>query len=183
MAIGNGFEEFAKKRESQGVCFFPEKTYHEFLKRHLPHGFIKGDFKELKTEKVLGQHEGVLLFTVGQRARIPGCIAPKYVLKTDPQTNTVWVGENEDLLRTQIFLENLSWTGKPLEDGSEAELSIRHGGKSVTGVFHNNPLEKGIGVISLSTPLRALSPGQSAVFYSGKKVLGGGIIQNSSSLL
>ncbi len=179
MAIENGFEEFAQKRESQGVCFFPEKTYHEFLKRHLPNGFKIGDFKDIHTGKTLGQHTGVLFFTVGQRARIAGHIAPKYVLKTDTHTNTVWVGENEDLFQKNIFLENISWIGKPVQNGEKIELSIRHGGKPVPGIFYKNEMISE-SYITLQNPLRALSPGQSAVFYAGEKVLGGGIITKKS---
>jgi tRNA-specific 2-thiouridylase len=136
--------------------------------------FYTGEIKDIKTGETLGTHDGALLFTKGQRARISGCITPKYVLKIDAQENIVWVGENNDLFTQEVNLEKTTWTGKPAKNGEEISVRIRHGGEPLFGKIEIN--SDNTGKITLKEPVRAVTPGQSAVFYKGEKLLGGGII-------
>lgn len=175
IALENEFEEFAQKRESQGVCFFPEASHLPFLERHLPSQlFAKGPIVLKKTGETVGEHNGLLRYTVGQRARIGGIVRPLYVLANDMDTNTLFVGENEELFVTQMHLTQVTWTMDEVPDGSEIEIRVRHGGKpqkvKILGTGQQRTIE-------FSEPIRAITPGQSAVFSDGDLVLGGGIIR------
>jgi tRNA-uridine 2-sulfurtransferase len=175
IARENGFEIFAEKQESQGICFFPERNHIPFLERHLPEGFLHGDICDFRTGKIIGRHEGILHFTIGQRARIAGLLTPKFVIKIDKQENIVFVGEDEDLFLKKVQVKMLSWTlGYPPQNGKEIDVRVRHGGKREKGRFFLK--EEGKGEIIFDNSIRAITPGQSAVFYSDTLVLGGGIM-------
>lgn len=174
LAQRNGFEEFAQKRESQGVCFYAEGSHLPFLKRQIPEAFIPGEIKDIHTDKVVGSHEGVLHYTKGQRARIGGLLSPQYVIKIDIESNTVFIGSDTDLYSSEVALIQLSWTSQALESGTECMVKIRHGGQCFSAIFYNNVSGP---CIQFSTPIRSLTPGQSAVFYDYNGILlGGGII-------
>lgn len=175
IARENGFEVFAEKQESQGVCFFPEKNHIAFLQRHFSQGFFPGDIQDFRTGEVLGRHEGILHFTLGQRARIAGSLTRKFVIKTDKDQNIVFVGEDEDLFSEKVSIKMLSWTlGEPPKNGQEVSVRVRHGGKKEKGRFFLK--EEGEGEIIFNESVRALTPGQSAVLYDDELVLGGGIM-------
>lgn len=174
LAQENGFQEFAKKRESQGVCFYAEASHLPFLKRQIPEAFQPGDIIEKSSQKKVGEHQGILHFTKGQRARVGGMITPKYVIETDIQNNTVIIGDNTDLYSTTINLTKLSWTNTSLSDHSPVYVKIRHGGEMLPATLHS---QKEKFSLQFHEPVRSLTPGQSAVFYSKNGVLlGGGIM-------
>lgn len=178
LAKQNGFEEFAKKRESQGVCFYAERSHLPFLKRHIPEAFIPGEIRDIHTKKIVGTHEGVLHYTKGQRARRGGLLSPQYVVEIDIEQNIVFIGSDTDLYSSKVGLIQMSWTNQPLESGTECMVKIRHGGKCTSAVFYND--DRGPW-IQFSNPLRSLTPGQSAVFYTQDGVLlGGGIMAKAS---
>ena len=126
-----------------------------------------------KTAQKVGEHEGLLRFTVGQRARIPGVLRPLYVLENDLEMNTVFVGEDSELLTTELKLKKVSWTIQELSDGTTLEVRIRHGGKPQRAVISGHGPERRL---HFAEPVRAITPGQSAVFSNGDLILGGGII-------
>jgi tRNA-specific 2-thiouridylase len=161
-----------QKSESQEICFVPEKTHYPFLKRHLK--LKSGPIKTLDG-KTLGQHDGLPLYTLGQRQGIKiGGIGPFYVVKLDYKTNTLFVSKNRDdkLLQTKKFkIKNINWiSGQPPKRSEKFGVKIRYQAKTTPCTINKN-------IITLKTPQRAVMPGQSAVFYKGQDVLGGGVIE------
>ena len=162
-----------QKPESQEVCFVPEKTHYPFLKRHLK--LKPGSIKTI-AGKTLGQHEGLPLYTLGQRQGIKiGGIGPFYVVKLDYKTNTLFVSKNRDdeLLYVKKFkIKNISWvSGKPPKKSEKFGVKIRYQAKTIPCGLNKN-------IVTLKTPQRAIMSGQSAVFYKSNRILGGGIISN-----
>ncbi len=160
-----------QKPESQEICFVSEKTHYPFLKRHL--NLKPGPIKDL-AGKILGQHQGLPLYTLGQREGIGiGGIGPFYVVRLDYKTNTLVVSSNRDdkLLYTKKFkIRETNWiSGQPPKRGQRFGVKIRYQAKTIPCIINKN-------IVTLKIPQRAITPGQSAVFYKNKIVLGGGII-------
>jgi len=160
-----------KKPESQEICFIPEKTHYPFLKRHLK--LKPGPIKNFRGE-ILGRHDGLPLYTLGQRQGIKiGGIGPFYVVKLDYKTDTLFVSNDRDdkLLYTKKFkIKNINWiSGRPPKAMTKFGVKIRYQAKTISGTVNQ-------GLVTLKTPQRAIMPGQSAVFYRDQEVLGGGII-------
>lgn len=191
IARNKGFETFAEKRESQGVCFYAEKSHIPFLKRHIPEAFQKGKFIDLHTQKELGEHDGVLNFTKGQRARLGGFETPRYVVGIDTKQNTVLVGENDDLFSQSVEVNRLvsvfehpEFFSKNASDEYPLQVKIRHGGVFLPARFvlkkgdEEKKLSEQRGTLFFSKQVRSITAGQSAVFYSKEGLLlGGGIMR------
>ncbi len=177
IAKENGFKSFAEKRESQGVCFYAEKSHIPFLQRHIPEAFISGNIIEKKSGKIMGEHNGILHFTKGQRARVGGCITPQYVLDIDITKNIVHIGDDCELFTQEAKLHTLSWTMNAIENNSEINVKIRHGGESLAAIFSFSDENKEEAFLKFTTPIRSITSGQSAVFYSDDGLLlGGGLM-------
>lgn len=166
----------AEKRESQEICFIPGKSHNDFLKRHLV--LTPGEIKTLDGQ-VLGQHLGLPLYTIGQRKGVEiGGIGPFYVAKLDYPTNTLFVvsdGEAPELYSSQLSAHEVSWisdTAPKLPLKAEAVIRYRH--KPVKCSI--NKTDDGAYQVEFEQPQRAVTIGQSIVFYQGDEVLGGGII-------
>jgi len=162
-----------QKAESQEICFIPEKTHYPFLKRHLK--LKPGPIKTLDN-KILGQHQGLPLYTLGQREGIGiGGIGPFYVVRLNYKNNILFISQNRDdkLLYTKKFkIKDINWiSGQPPKKSETFGVKIRYQTKTVPATLNKN-------IAILKTPKRAIMPGQSAVFYHGQKVLGGGIIDS-----
>lgn len=160
-----------QKPESQEICFVPEITHYPFLKRHLK--LKPGPIKTLDGE-ILGYHQGLPLYTLGQREGIGiGGIGPFYVVKLDYKNNTLVVSPNRDdkLLYTKKFkVKEVNWiSGQQPKKAEKFGVKIRYQAKTIPCNINKN-------IITLNIPQRAVMPGQSAVFYQGQQVLGGGII-------
>ncbi len=156
------------KKESQDICFIPEKGYENFLAKML--SLKKGLIKDLNG-KVLGEHNGLPLYTIGQRKGIKiGGNGPYYVVKKDSKKNILVAGSEKELYSKKLRLKNISWiAGKP-KFPFKTLLRTRYRSPLVYATINKNEVE-------FKNPQRAISPGQSAVFYSEKgEVTGGGII-------
>ncbi len=164
----------AEKEDSQEICFVPGNDYKAFLKSHLGEKeFHPGGIYDKHGRRV-GEHEGIELFTIGQRKGLPGGSArPMYVIDIDPETSRVIVGDAEDLITEEFTITHCTWHREPAEP-FEATVKIRyaHPGAAAT-VF---PGENGEATVRLHVPARAVTPGQAAVCYDGDEVLGGGWI-------
>lgn len=167
----------AERRESQGICFIPDRDVCGFLHRHAKKLTKSGPIKDT-TGKTIGTHDGLINYTIGQRQHL-GLGGPKsyYVVELDSRKNTLVVGENKDLFRDTLIVSNINWINNNLK------LKIKNLKLSAT-IRYRHPTEKcrienidkdSIKVIFYK-PQRAITPGQSIVFYSGEEVLGGGII-------
>ena len=169
----------ADKIDSQEICFVPGNDYKAFLRSHLgEHEFHRGEIYDVDGNFV-GEHEGIELFTIGQRKGLPGgSPRPRYVVDLDPETNRVIVGDADDLIVTDEFeIDRVNWIvsgHRKIEDVANKTIKIRynHPGTSAT----LTQLENGCVHIRLNEPQRAVTPGQAAVIYDGDIVLGGGWI-------
>jgi len=161
-------------RESQDLCFFPEKSPQEFLKRHLK--LREGDIVR-RNGTIVGRHSGLPLYTIGQRRglRIGGLKIPLEVVSKDARRNRLIVEEHgKDLLET-IVVRDLRWVSwkPPEEEDTTFECRTRSLSPKRSGTFRYRGKR---GVFSFTEPISLQSPGQSLVLYRGKEIVGGGII-------
>ena len=177
-----GYNDLSKKPESYEICFVPDNDYRGFLKRRLPDLEAKvtgGNFVD-KNGKVLGKHNGYPFFTVGQRKGLGIAFGiPMFVTEIRPETNTVVLGEIDDLIKNTMEVYKLNpMKYAQIPDGMEAVSHIRYndpGALSEIRNIGNDRLE-----VEFYANVRGVAPGQSAVFYEGDDVIGGGIITAGS---
>ena len=170
-------EEFglpvAKKPDSMEICFIPDKDYIGWLSRRAP---MPGPGDFVFHGEVIGQHEGIYRYTVGQRR--PGLIDGRkvYISRIDPMTNTVELSLWEELFKTEVRARDFSWLIDEPTEPIRASVRVRH------TKWENPPctawVEDGIVKILCDEPVRAPAAGQSAVLYDGDRLLGGGFIVN-----
>ena len=165
----------AEKPDSQEICFIPGNDYREFLRTHAPDALVPGAVVDLKGG-VVGGHEGVAMYTRGQRKGI-GAHGPEahYVIEVRPTSNEVVIGLGPALMATSFTVEEMNWlsygclndvpvgiTAKIRYNMMDRRCQLSPGDDGLTGKF--------------AEPERAITPGQSAVFYDGDLVVGGGIV-------
>lgn len=167
----------ADKEDSQEICFVPGKDYKAFLKGHLGdrgETFQPGGFYDLQGNR-LGDHEGIELFTIGQRKGLPGGAGtPRYVVDIDAANGRVILGGEEDLLCSEFSVGRVNWLVPPPDHPRTITVKVRHGhaGDQADVLAGEN----GEAIVRPHAPLRAVTPGQAAVFYDGDQVIGGGWI-------
>ncbi len=164
----------SSRHDSQDVCFIPDNDYRSFIARHIP--LKSGDIVDTEG-KVLGRHDGLARYTVGQRQGL-GLTSNKrlYVLKLDAANNRLVVGTKDQLLSDRLFATKLSWvSGEALGEPSNIMAKIRYKSPEVAARLH---LNDGVAEVEFHQPQRAIAPGQAIVFYRGDAVLGGGIIED-----
>ena len=166
----------ADKIDSQEICFVPGNDYKAFLRSHLGENeFHRGEIYDVDGHFV-AEHEGIELFTIGQRKGLPGgSPRPRYVVDLDVETNRVIVGAADDLVCDEFEIDRVNWIASAAtNEDIDVTVKIRysHPGASAT----LRPLENARARICLHEPQRAVTPGQAAVFYDGDVVLGGGWI-------
>lgn len=172
----------AEKPESYDICFVPDGKYAEFVARQTrgePVGVLaSGDIvNEFGT--VLGRHSGLAHYTIGQRRGLGLSSAnPLYVLDLKPETNTVVVGEESRLFKNQLEAREVNWVSiAPPSKPVEATARIRYHAVEASAII--SPITPGSVQLEFMAPQKAMTPGQSVVFYEGDAVLGGGIIENA----
>ena len=178
MALDYGYPELAKKSESYEICFVPDNDYRGFLKRKvegLEEQVAGGNFID-KTGKVLGKHKGYPFYTIGQRKGLDITFGkPVYVTNIMPESNTVMLGDEDDLNRHDMLVSKINWIKyEGITDGMEALTKIRYKDQGAIASLYNHP--SGVEV-KFSHFAKGIAPGQSAVFYEGDDVIGGGVIQ------
>ncbi|MGA2603563.1 MAG: tRNA 2-thiouridine(34) synthase MnmA [Verrucomicrobiia bacterium] len=168
-----GLKTFGKE-ESQEVCFVPENDYRRFLRESARVADTKGEIMR-RDGKVLGQHNGIHNFTIGQREglNLGGLPRPLYVIELDPATNRVVVGEAEELLRDGFEVSNCIWHAEPTPSMA-VTVKPRHQHPGCKAVVERG--RDGSARVRLPEPQRAITPGQAAVFYQDDLVVGGGWI-------
>ncbi len=183
MALDYGYPELAKKSESYEICFVPDNDYRGFLKRRvdgLEERVAGGDFVD-RDGKVLGKHKGYPFYTIGQRKGLDIAFGkPVFVTKIDPENNTVMLGDEEDLDKDEMIVGKLNMIKyDAITPGMEALTKIRYKDKgSLSAIFpENNGMR-----VRFYEKARGIAPGQSAVFYEGDDVIGGGIIQSGARI-
>lgn len=178
MALDYGYPELAKKSESYEICFVPDNDYRGFLKRRvdgLEQQVAGGNFVD-KDGKILGKHKGYPFYTIGQRKGLDIAFGkPVYVTNIIPETNTVMLGDEEDLNRHDMLVSKINWLKYDgITDGMEALTKIRYKDKGTLSNLYIH--ERGV-TVRFYEDAKGVAPGQSAVFYEGEDVIGGGIIQ------
>lgn len=162
----------AEKPESQEICFI-DTNIQDFLKDKIKP--LKGDILDKKGNK-LGEHEGVAYYTIGQRKGLGGGFKkPMYVTGINVKDNTITVGEEKDLYTKEVLFEDSAWISGdlPYNKGLTAMVRYNMEDVEVESVKINSKYKT-----IFKEPVRAVTPGQSIVFYSGEECLGGGIISN-----
>jgi tRNA-specific 2-thiouridylase len=195
----------ADKADSQEICFVPGNDYKAFLRSHLgEEEFHAGGIYDLEGN-FLGEHQGIELFTIGQRKGLPGGSAqPRYVVDLDPATNRVLVGSAEDLVSDDFEIDQVNWispvaavvgigdpglnrdailagiTDPGYNSRFEVTVKIRYSHPGTRATV--TPIENGRARVQLHEPQKAVTPGQAAVIYDGDIVLGGGWICRAAAL-
>ncbi len=177
MAFERGYAELSKKSESYEICFVPDNDYRGFLKRRvegLEEKVAGGNFINSKGE-VLGSHEGYPFYTIGQRKGLGKAFGkPMFVTEIRPETNTVVLGEEDDLIRNTMKVGQVNWMKyAQIPDGLEAVTKVRYRDGGTFSELH----DRGSHVeVSFLANVKGIAPGQSAVFYEGDDIIGGGMI-------
>ena len=172
----------AAKGDSQEICFVPNGDYAAFMSAYLkdqgvPEAATRGEVVNAAGKK-LGEHAGVHHFTVGQRRGL-GIAAgePLYVIATDPESQRVVVGGNDDLLRREFFAGDVNWISIAGVDAGPARCVVKIRHKHLGSAAVVSAAGEGRVRVEFDEPQRAVTPGQGAVFYDGELVLGGGWIE------
>ena len=167
----------ADKAESQEICFVPDGDYAKVVERLRPQAAnLRGEIVD-ESGRVLGEHRGVHRYTVGQRHGL-GISADRrlYVLRLDPRTQQVVVGDVEGLDCGSAFVEEVNWTRGEIPEGPiSVRVQVRHRHKPALAEVEPLPARRAL--MRLSQPFRAVAPGQAAVFYDAaedEEVIGGG---------
>lgn len=177
MALEMGFTELANKSESYEICFIPDNDYRSFLKRQVPgieDKLANGNFVT-SCGKILGKHNGYPFYTIGQRKGLEIALGePMYVTEINPETNTVVLGSIDELKRQEMWVKDVNFIKyASLDDSKEAVTRIRYKDKGTYSTLE----QKGKTIkVTFHAPVSAVAPGQSAVFYEGNDVIGGGFI-------
>ena len=165
----------ARKKDSVGLCFIDQEGYGAFIDKHQPGVERKtGLMKLYPTGEVLREHHGIHYFTYGQRKGL-GVSAPNplYVLKVDPHSHEVWVGEEEHLFSQEMIISQCHWFEDPGDQDYRVKIRYSHRGATA----NIQKLEGGSLRVRFHEKQRAITPGQAAVFYEGNRLIGGGWIQ------
>jgi tRNA-specific 2-thiouridylase len=164
----------ADKEESQEICFVPGQDYKAFLRGHLGEKqFHAGGIYD-KRGNFLAPHDGIEMFTIGQRKGLPGgAPAARYVIDIDPATSSVIVGDASDLIVESFEVDRATWHDFP-SGAAEFTVKIRYGHPGAAATV--TPVNGERASVRLRVPQRAVTPGQAAVFYDGDRVAGGGWI-------
>jgi len=164
----------SSRYDSQDICFIPDNDYRSFIAKHIP--LNPGDIVDTEG-RVLGRHDGLAQYTVGQRQGL-GLTSNKrlYVLKLDAASNRLVVGTKDQLFSNTLFATKLSWvSGEAPREPPDIMAKIRYKSPEVAARLH---LRDEVAEVNFHQPQPAITPGQAIVFYQGDVVLGGGIIED-----
>ncbi len=166
----------ADRKESREICFIPDNDYPRFLREHCTSDTEPGLITD-KQGNILGKHNGIIDYTIGQRKGLGiSSKEPLYVVDIDKQTNTVVVGSKEDAYAGEFIVSDLNWLAfeKP-KMPMTVKAKIRYLHPEAEAVI--TPIDDERIRVKFAEPQMAITPGQSAVFYDGDLVIGGGIIE------
>jgi tRNA-specific 2-thiouridylase len=159
----------ASKPDSQDICFVGRDGYKNFLHRQSPDAHRRG--RVVDTDgNVVGQHDGVIGFTIGQRRGVGVALGERrYVVDVQPATATVVIGHRRQLEVSTVDLDQITWVDEPTQAGERVEVQYRAHGLAVPATWIGRS-------VVFDEPQEAIAPGQTAAFYQGDQVLGGGVI-------
>lgn len=166
----------ATRSDSQDLCFLGGDDYRDFLRRNVPQIGRPGPIVNLAGDQ-LGEHQGLAYYTIGQRKGLGlSSQVPMYVLKKENATNTLVVGEEDELGQSRLVARNINWVaGEPPEGMFKANVKTRYTSKEAGALVVL--IEKNKAEVRFDSKQRDITPGQAAVFYEGDLVIGGGTIE------
>lgn len=180
MAREMGLHELANKSESYEICFIPDNDYRSFLKNRRPEleSQLEGGYFIDSNGNILGKHRGYPFYTIGQRKGLELAAGEAlYVTGINPESNTVTVGPLEELHRSEMWVRDLNLIKfDHVPQGMEALTKIRY---KDPGTYSSLFEDTGHIKVIFHAPVKAIAPGQSAVFYDGEDVIGGGFIEKA----
>ncbi len=173
--------EIATKADSQDVCFIPDDDYKRFILETLEtrgERIEPGDILD-KHGNVLGRHKGYPFYTIGQRKGLGIALGrPVFVTRIDPATNRIWVGDKEELYAPGLVAVDTNWIAVPApQEGMPVTVHIRYNDAGHPATLSN--IEENSVIVEFEQPRKSITPGQSAVFYDGEELVGGGIIKEA----
>ncbi len=165
----------AEKKDSQEVCFIPDNDYISFIEKEFSPESRPGDFISSSGEK-LGTHSGIYKYTIGQRKGLGAFGKPMYVLGIDSKNNTVTIGDNNELFKSEIKICDLNFTSGvvPVKE-FQCDVKIRCAARPAKALL---TLDNDCAFIHFEEPQRAAAPGQTAAIYEDDFLIGGGTICN-----
>lgn len=173
MARGLGLN-VAEKQDSQEICFIPDGKHGDLIKARGLNHVKPGDLVD-KNGSVLGKHQGVPFYTIGQRHGLGVAKGyPLYVTQINAKNNRITVGKRQEAYKSGFIVKEGHFLGKPFKKKVEIKVRIRYNHKEMPAVVYP---DKKVFTVIFKKPQFAITPGQSAVFYDKDTVLGGGIIQ------
>lgn len=172
-------EEFklvnAAKADSQDVCFLEGRNYREFLNERIEPAQIKKGFIKTKDGKILGTHEGLPFYTIGQREKLGISAGQRmYVIEKNMETDTLVVGGEEENQSSSCVVSSVSWCSGIAPEKVKASVKIRYRHPGAPSLITS--ISPGEAAIQFESPQPSVAQGQSAVFYDQDTVLGGGVI-------
>ena len=164
------------KKDSEEICFIPDNDHGRYIKEARPLEVVPGNFVD-KNGNVLGQHKGIVYYTIGQRKGLGIALGrPVFVTDINPMTNEVVLGPETDIFKTDLVAKDVNFIPfDKLEGEITVEAKVRYSGRPAEAVI--SPMENGRVKVSFKEKQRAITKGQSVVFYQGNMVVGGGIIE------
>lgn len=165
----------SQKRDSQEICFVPDNKHGDFIKENAKQKIREGNFVD-KKGNILGRHEGIVYYTIGQRKGLGLALGkPAYVVDINPLTHEIVIGDEEDIFKTELIVKNLNFIlFDKLKYSMKVQAKIRYSAKLSNAEII--PLEDGRVKVIFKENQRAITKGQSAVFYKDDFVVGGGVI-------
>ena len=166
----------AEKAESQEICFVEDDNYGRFLTENIPEAVKPGNIIDT-SNKVVGKHKGIIFYTIGQKKGIGAHGVRKFVTKINVKNNTITIGDDSDLLNDSLTADNLCFTSPStfslFKSAGEVLAKIRYNSKEEPASLE---VKDNIAHVVFKEKQRAITPGQSVVFYKGDEVIGGGEI-------
>lgn len=164
----------AKKKDSQEICFIPDNDYASYLAKNIKNSLPIGNFVDINGN-VLGKHKGIINYTIGQRKGLGiSSKTPLYVIDINVKTNNITLGEEKELYKTELVCSNINILVDYFPENVEAKIRFR----SKKAKAHLKKIDNGNIKVIFEEPQRAITKGQSVVFYDEDVMLGGGIITN-----
>lgn len=165
------------KKDSEEICFISDNNHGKYISEAMPGKVKQGNFVD-KDGNILGKHKGIVYYTIGQRKGLGLAMGrPVFVTDINPLTNEVVVGAEEDIFKTDLICKDINFIAfDNLDKSLELKAKIRYSAKPATATI--TPLENGKVIVSFKEKQRAITKGQSVVFYLDDLVVGGGIIES-----
>lgn len=168
----------AHKKDSQDICFVGDRDYRDFLAEQVPVAIRPGKVRGVDGA-VLGDHDGIARFTIGQRRKLGVQIGePRYVVDIQPATATVVVGRRSELRADGFSVQDLTWVAGSVPDADDMTVKVRYHGRDEPVAAFESTADRAHVVFARG--VEAVAPGQAAVFYRGEAMLGGGTIASAA---